>query len=153
MNAKVYRLEPKQQQILELMARGYTNGDIAEHTGLAVKTVEFHIGKIYNTLSVPSKQRLLLIDTAEKVHLLPKGTVLGDFNPLAELTHTENNVLKHYHNNLSPQEVADVMFIKKKTVDAHVGSIITKLSIDNIVQAVLIARGKDVRKRVTRFVS
>ena len=40
-------LSPTQFDILELLALGLTNASIAEQRGIALKTVEMHVNKIY----------------------------------------------------------------------------------------------------------
>ena len=45
-------LTPRQINILELMAQGYTNAAIGEKLGLSVKTVENHINALYQVLRV-----------------------------------------------------------------------------------------------------
>lgn len=46
------RLTPRQREILELIAQGYTNAAIAEHLQLSVKTVANHINALYEELGI-----------------------------------------------------------------------------------------------------
>lgn len=50
-------LTPRQRQILDLMADGWTNTAIAQHLGMSVKSVENQINHIYQTLGVSSENR------------------------------------------------------------------------------------------------
>lgn len=45
-------LTPRQQEILQLIAAGYSNQAVADHLGLTVKTVENQINRLYQELGV-----------------------------------------------------------------------------------------------------
>jgi DNA-binding NarL/FixJ family response regulator len=45
-------LTERQRQVLALMARGYSNGGIAQELVLTEKTVENHVGRIYEALGI-----------------------------------------------------------------------------------------------------
>jgi DNA-binding NarL/FixJ family response regulator len=51
-------LTPRQRQICELAAAGATNRGIAQQLFLSVKTVETHLGAVYEKLGVDSRARL-----------------------------------------------------------------------------------------------
>mgnify|MGYP000405260552 CR=1 FL=1 len=53
-------LSKRETQILELMARGYRNGEIAQELGLALQTVKNHIRSIMRKLSAPTRSKAVL---------------------------------------------------------------------------------------------
>lgn len=50
-------LSPRQWEILQLMAEGYTNVAMAEELSISVKTVENHINVLYETLHISRSSR------------------------------------------------------------------------------------------------
>ncbi|MFN3286060.1 MAG: response regulator [bacterium] len=53
-------LTAREREILSLMARGHTNHEIAELTGLAVETVRSHVKNILQKLGQPNRTRAVL---------------------------------------------------------------------------------------------
>lgn len=53
-------LTAREREILRLMARGHTNQEIAELTGLAVETVRSHVKNILHKLEQPNRTRAVL---------------------------------------------------------------------------------------------
>ena len=49
-------LTRRQMDVLELLAEGATNGDIAERLYLSVRTVETHVAAIFQKLEVSSRR-------------------------------------------------------------------------------------------------
>lgn len=62
------KLTPRQRQILQLVAEGYTNSEIAEKLVISVKTVEKHRSNLMSTLRVSDISSL--IKTAIKHNLI-----------------------------------------------------------------------------------
>jgi two-component system response regulator NreC len=52
-------LSPREWQILELLAQGYTNREIAESLPISVKTVETHRARIVEKLGLRSRAELV----------------------------------------------------------------------------------------------
>ena len=52
------RLTPREREVVNLMARGYTYRETAERMGITVKTIENHMGSIFEKLSVASRHEL-----------------------------------------------------------------------------------------------
>jgi DNA-binding NarL/FixJ family response regulator len=50
-----YHLTPKEQQVLELMAKGYLYKEIADELNNTVNTIKQHIRNIYEKLHVQNK--------------------------------------------------------------------------------------------------
>ncbi|MGO4404680.1 response regulator [Bosea sp. RAF48] len=53
--ARIAALSPKEERTLRLLGRGLTNKEIAEATGVQVKTVKFHISNVFSKLGVRSR--------------------------------------------------------------------------------------------------
>lgn len=49
------QLSKREQQVLELISRGKTNGDIANKLFISVRTVKFHISSIFDKLKVKNR--------------------------------------------------------------------------------------------------
>lgn len=47
---------PRQRQVLELLVRGYTNGEIAEELGVGLEGAKFHVSEILSKLQVQSRE-------------------------------------------------------------------------------------------------
>jgi DNA-binding NarL/FixJ family response regulator len=50
----------KEKQVLQHLAEGWSNKEIAQRTGMAVRTVEAHISKIYGKLGTTSRAKAVL---------------------------------------------------------------------------------------------
>ena len=48
-------LTPRQREILELVANGYANKEVAEKLGLTLSTVTWYLNEIYKKLHVQSR--------------------------------------------------------------------------------------------------
>lgn len=53
-------LTPRESEILELIARGKTNSEIAEHLALSKATVQNHVSNIYAKLSIETRSQAVL---------------------------------------------------------------------------------------------
>ena len=76
-------LSLRQQEILNLMAEGYTNHRIADAVGLSVDTVKHHTTLIYRRLEVPN--RAAAVHLAQRLGLLTpnKSAVVAGGTPFA----------------------------------------------------------------------
>lgn len=54
------QLTPREREVLRLMARGYTNQEIAELTGVSLETVRSHVKNILQKLDQPNRTRAVL---------------------------------------------------------------------------------------------
>ncbi|GAA3633023.1 LuxR C-terminal-related transcriptional regulator [Microlunatus ginsengisoli] len=57
------RLTPREEDVASLVARGYTNKEVAAELFLTPKTVEFHLGKIYAKLGIRTRGELRRLRT------------------------------------------------------------------------------------------
>lgn len=62
-------LSPREQEVLQLIARGFSYADIARLTGVSVHTVQTHIKNLYGKLAVSSKSEAVF--EATQLGLLP----------------------------------------------------------------------------------
>jgi len=53
------RLSPRERQVLQLLAEGYTNAAIAQHLELSVKTIEKHRANLMLKLNVQDMAGLI----------------------------------------------------------------------------------------------
>jgi len=57
MRDPVSRLSARETQVLELGARGMTRGEMAEHLGVTVSTVKYHLASAYRKLEVSNRSQ------------------------------------------------------------------------------------------------
>lgn len=60
-NENVSPLTPRQQDVLRWMKDGKSNADIAEIIKVSVKTVEFHVGNIFDRLGASNRVTAVVI--------------------------------------------------------------------------------------------
>ena len=58
LSMKTDALSPREREVVELVARGLTNRQIASELSLAVKTVENHVGRILVKVDLQSRTQL-----------------------------------------------------------------------------------------------
>lgn len=56
--APIERLTPRERQVVNLIARGYSYRETAARLSISVKTLESHMGNIFDKLSVASRHEL-----------------------------------------------------------------------------------------------
>jgi DNA-binding NarL/FixJ family response regulator len=61
----IERLTPREREVVNLIARGYSYRDTANRLGISVKTLESHMGHIFGKLSVASRHELAALDYEE----------------------------------------------------------------------------------------
>jgi DNA-binding NarL/FixJ family response regulator len=57
-DSSISRLTPREREVVNLIARGYTYREASDRLGMAVKTLENHMGHIFEKLSVASRHEL-----------------------------------------------------------------------------------------------
>jgi two-component system response regulator NreC len=72
-------LSPREREVLDLIAQGYTNQQIADRFGLSVKTIETHRSRLVEKLGLRSRAEL--VRYALDSGLLPGGDAAGDTTP------------------------------------------------------------------------
>ena len=61
LSAKISALSPKEERTFRLLARGFSNREIAEATGVQVPTVKFHVSSILSKLGLKSRVGAALV--------------------------------------------------------------------------------------------
>jgi DNA-binding CsgD family transcriptional regulator len=56
-----WRLTPRQAQVLDLVARGYTNALVADELGIGEGTVEFHLSAVFDKAGVDTRAKLIIL--------------------------------------------------------------------------------------------
>jgi DNA-binding CsgD family transcriptional regulator len=73
-------LTPREHEALDLIARGYTYGEIAGLLAVSVNTVQTHIKNTYAKLSVHSRSEAVF--EAQRMGLLQGGSLQPDGQPV-----------------------------------------------------------------------
>lgn len=61
-------LSPRELEVLELMAKGHSNAEIAENLFVSLNTVKTHSSKLYDKLEV--KRRTQAVEKARKLNII-----------------------------------------------------------------------------------
>ncbi|MBF8455934.1 response regulator transcription factor [Kaistella sp. G5-32] len=118
---------------LRLMAEAGASGFILKSIGKAELEFAINTLKIGKTYFSPQ----LLAEFAEFDPAQSSGIFLEDLNE--RLTERELDVLQYIVNGLSTQEIADKLFISKRTVEGHRANLIAKTATRNVVDLVIYA--------------
>jgi DNA-binding NarL/FixJ family response regulator len=62
----IERLTPREREVVNLIARGYSYRETANRLGISVKTLESHMGHIFEKLSVASRHELAALVYEER---------------------------------------------------------------------------------------
>ncbi len=73
-------------------------------------------------------------NVSERLQQVAAGNHLSGFIPI--LTRREKEVLEHIAANHTSQEIADIMFLSKRTVDSHRQSLLLKMQVKNVAALV-----------------
>lgn len=65
--ATIYKLSPREHEVLDLLARGRDSAAIQERLSLSASTVQTHRMHIYQKLQIHSRQELLDVIEAQEV--------------------------------------------------------------------------------------
>ncbi len=124
-------LAPREQQVIDLIVRGYVNKEIAEQLQISIPTIKTDIRRIYEKL-------------AEGAPMTPQAasSVLKMFATIARprpdysLTSREQQILEMLTEGLIKKEVADKLSLSYHTVDTHLRNIYSKLHVHSRIGAV-----------------
>lgn len=97
---KLDKLSNRQLEVLELLAQGLSNPDVAEQFGISVNTVKNHVASIFKLLEVKTR--------AEAICFFEEQGALGD-----KSTNTKINLLINYRNNHGDNFQRHVLTLKK----------------------------------------
>lgn len=59
--AKISALTPRQRSAFELLSKGYSNRQIAQQLGVQIKTIKFHMSKLFEKIGVRNRVEAALL--------------------------------------------------------------------------------------------
>jgi DNA-binding CsgD family transcriptional regulator/tetratricopeptide (TPR) repeat protein len=116
-------LTPREREVLDLMSLRLTDAEIAARLFISPRTVEIHVANVLAKLGAANRRDAAAVAAR-----------------LAGLTRREVDVLHHLFEGHSDREIADALFITRRTASKHVESILTKLGVHSRGAAVAEAR-------------
>ena len=140
------RLTPAEHRVLERVALGETNKEVAHSLGCSPRTVEFHLAHIFEKTGIECRTRLISViairsarrraaarvDRAvEGHHFLDDAKAASCAVPAARLTKAEVRVLKRVLLGATNKEIAVQLNCSAKTVEFHLGHIFRKTGVDS----------------------
>jgi predicted ATPase/DNA-binding CsgD family transcriptional regulator len=141
-------LTPREREVLDLMSLRLTDAEIAARLFISPRTVEIHVANVLAKLGAANRRDAAAVAArlagAEAValatiHAIPSPQPAAGFAQ-AGLTRREVDVLHHLFEGHSDREIADALFITRRTASKHVESILTKLGVHSRGAAVAEAR-------------
>jgi predicted ATPase/DNA-binding CsgD family transcriptional regulator len=105
---------------------------IHESLGNDAFHAEEEVGRTLPPAAAVSEARRLAVDALDAYRAAPAQALAG-------LTRREANVLRLMADGRSDQEIADALFISKRTASSHVGTVMSKLGVDSRTAAVALA--------------
>lgn len=78
-------LTPRQEQVLDLLEHGYTNGQIAEELGISLDGAKFHVSEIIGKMQVSTPEEAVVAWRSQRRRVLP-AVVFGGLRWAAALT-------------------------------------------------------------------
>jgi predicted ATPase/DNA-binding CsgD family transcriptional regulator len=129
-------LAPGEREVLALLVQRLTDAEIAERLAISPRAVESHVGSVLAKLGVENRRDAAAIlarlydaralETA--IRSVPSGHY-PDAGVRAGLTRRELDVLRQLLDGRSDREIAEVLFISRRTVSKHVEAILAKLGV------------------------
>lgn len=139
-------LTQRERQILEFVAQGKSNIEIAQSLWVVENTVKFHLTNIYKKLGTRNR--------TEAAQLIPPNAEIDEITKRywETLTPREREVLELVKRGLADKEIAEELALTKSTIFFHLSSVYRKLSVKNRTQATAIAQvmaGRTIETKLT----
>lgn len=122
-------LTPRQKEILQLVAGGLSNEEIASRLGISKKTARIHVCNICLKLDTGSVAGTVIsgvnsgiIDVGQAINGLDMGSILN-------LTRRQKRVMEAVVSNQPYEEIALSLGISRRTVDNHASRIFKVLGV------------------------
>jgi DNA-binding CsgD family transcriptional regulator len=134
-------LSPGERDILGLIGERLSDAEIAARLGVALPAVEGQVASLFANLGVATRR-----DAAAAAARLAAGMDALAVDRLAAaaaragLTPREQDVLAHLFAGRTDREIADALFISRRTASKHVEGILAKLGVGSRGAAVAEAR-------------
>jgi DNA-binding CsgD family transcriptional regulator len=169
------RLTPTERRVLERVVLGETNKEVAICLGCSPKTVEFHLGHIFQKTGVNRRTRLISVVAIRFARAGPVTVAGARFRfagsptagshgnrvgtgptfvtepskelpaRAAGLTNAEIRVLKHVLLGATTREIAAQLTCSARTVEFHIGHILRKTGLDSRTRLISAAASARVR--------
>jgi DNA-binding CsgD family transcriptional regulator len=127
-------LSTREAEIVQMLAEGYSNRQIARHLSIAESTVKAYLSSILGKLGVRSR--------SQAVSVVVKGDLGG--GRWAELTARQTEVVRLVADGYSNQRIAESLAISPSTVKTHLENIRQRLGVQNRSAAVAAVRRAEV---------
>ncbi len=135
-------LTPRERQVLDLMSRRLTDPEIAARLFLSPRAVEIHVASVLDKLGVANRRDAAA--AAARLHVVEAPPMPPAASPPgvapAGLTPRELDVLRQLFDGRTDREIADDLFITRRTASKHVEAILAKLDVHSRGAAVAEAR-------------
>lgn len=92
MNTAFQKLGKREEEVVRLLMQGKSNNQIAYDLGISVRTVEYHLGKVYAKLNVLSRSEAIIL--LSKHNMWTTATLKGspqEESPVEKIDECANN--------------------------------------------------------------
>lgn len=139
LRASPRRLSRRERQVLALLKKGMSNGDIATSLGLKRSTIYTYLGALYSKLGVANRGQLTACDGDDPAcPATPAGGAPGNARAPA-LSARDQTVIAMLEKRSSNREIAERLGVPLSTLKYNLGRLYAKLGAANRAQAVNIA--------------
>ena len=117
---------PRQIQILNLLAQGHTNGEIAGNLGTSQHTVEVQVNQLYDNFGVVGRDRETLVQLAIEGGFIEDSPSSAKQRFISRLTPRQKEMLDLLAKGYTKKEIAETLGISELTVQYHMATLFKK---------------------------